>query len=270
MNNNMYVEQNINNNDNYQQIGPTGGTSIFALKNKQQTYNNPLNLNSGSEFGSGSGSGSGSGHGHGSTPSSGLNQNNGVVNNPNSSGFGSFPDNNIRQIVDNVNDAIYKENTPREYIKIKNIKKKNKKNRNDQIHRNNRDETEDSEECEDDKSINSKSIKQYKNKKRTEKNKDQDQDQDEDEDEYKKKEKEEENEEFYKNNNFHKKIYKIIKGPILLWVIYIILTQKYVNDFIGKYIPLVKPTEDGINIYGVCIYGIILVFSYFILNYITG
>ena len=55
------------------------------------------------------------------------------------------------------------------------------------------------------------------------------------------------------------------KEPLLLLVIYLLLSQAIVRQTVGKYIPQLNPSADGtVSFVGVLIYGILLVTVYFI------
>ena len=58
----------------------------------------------------------------------------------------------------------------------------------------------------------------------------------------------------------YNKIIEYLYEPILLLVIYIILSQEKIRDTFIKYIPLLNPTDEGeIKLAGIILYGIILV-----------
>jgi hypothetical protein len=58
----------------------------------------------------------------------------------------------------------------------------------------------------------------------------------------------------------YNKIIEYLYEPILLLVIYIILSQEKIRDTFMKYIPILNPTDEGeINLSGIILYGIILV-----------
>jgi len=57
------------------------------------------------------------------------------------------------------------------------------------------------------------------------------------------------------------------KEPLLLLIIYLLLSQAIVRQTVGKYIPQLNPSADGtVSFVGVLIYGILLVTVYFILK----
>jgi hypothetical protein len=58
----------------------------------------------------------------------------------------------------------------------------------------------------------------------------------------------------------YNKIIEYLYEPVLLLVIYVILSQEKIRDTLMKYIPLLNPTDEGeIKPSGIILYGIILV-----------
>ena len=57
----------------------------------------------------------------------------------------------------------------------------------------------------------------------------------------------------------YNKIIEYLYEPILLLVIYFILSQEKIRDIFMKYIPLLNPTDGEIKQSGIILYGIILV-----------
>lgn len=58
-----------------------------------------------------------------------------------------------------------------------------------------------------------------------------------------------------------------LKEPLLILLIYIILSQNFTKVFIGKYIKYINPSTDGtVSFLGVVIYGTILAVLYIILK----
>lgn len=56
---------------------------------------------------------------------------------------------------------------------------------------------------------------------------------------------------------------ELIKEPILLLIIYLIMSQDFVKNNVAKYVSQIQPDNEGnIGFYGVFIYGIILVVTY--------
>jgi hypothetical protein len=63
-------------------------------------------------------------------------------------------------------------------------------------------------------------------------------------------------------------IASFLKEPILLWVLFIILSIAPVKDMIGKYISVINPDENGVvGMAGVASYGLILVVLFTIIRY---
>ncbi|CAH6421500.1 Hypothetical protein KVN_LOCUS313 [uncultured virus] len=59
--------------------------------------------------------------------------------------------------------------------------------------------------------------------------------------------------------NYMSMIPNVIKEPIILIIIYVILSQSFVKNGIGKYIKQINPDENGnISLIGIIIYGTIL------------
>ncbi len=54
------------------------------------------------------------------------------------------------------------------------------------------------------------------------------------------------------------KIPEFIRDPLLIWVIFILLSQNFIKQLIGKYVKQINPNEEGIvSFSGVVIYGLI-------------
>jgi len=71
----------------------------------------------------------------------------------------------------------------------------------------------------------------------------------------------------YKKHSINKKLN--FRDPILLWLVYMMLSQGFVKNTIGNYIPVINPNENGVvGIVGISVYGFILVAIYFVLRYI--
>lgn len=66
-----------------------------------------------------------------------------------------------------------------------------------------------------------------------------------------------------RNRNWLTHIPKLLQEPLLLLIIYIILSQPLVRDNIGKYIKQINPDETGrVSLMGIIIYGTLLVVLY--------
>lgn len=56
-----------------------------------------------------------------------------------------------------------------------------------------------------------------------------------------------------------------LKEPLLILIIYIILSQNFVKIFVGKYVKYINPDSDGnVSFLGIIIYGTILAVLYLI------
>ena len=65
------------------------------------------------------------------------------------------------------------------------------------------------------------------------------------------------------------KLFKLLKDPLLLWIIYMMLSQEFIKNIIGNYVPSINPGDDGsVGVIGVAVYGIVLVVAYLVLRYI--
>lgn len=54
------------------------------------------------------------------------------------------------------------------------------------------------------------------------------------------------------------KIPEFIRDPLLIWIIFILLSQNFIKQLIGKYVKQINPNEDGVvSFMGVVIYGLI-------------
>lgn len=68
-------------------------------------------------------------------------------------------------------------------------------------------------------------------------------------------------------NKFISSIPVVLREPLLILILYVILSQSIVKDTIGKYIPQINPNEDGkVSFLGILIYGIILSTLYAIIK----
>lgn len=58
-----------------------------------------------------------------------------------------------------------------------------------------------------------------------------------------------------------------LRGPIILLILYLILSTQTVKDFIGKYISQINPNDNGVvSFTGILIYGLILCVLFYIVN----
>ena len=79
----------------------------------------------------------------------------------------------------------------------------------------------------------------------------------------------EENDEHNYNTDdkFNFSIPNWLKEFAIILIIYIVLSQKFIQDFIGKYIKYINPRDDGtVSFIGIVIYGIILAVLYILIK----
>ena len=70
-----------------------------------------------------------------------------------------------------------------------------------------------------------------------------------------------------KNKNSELKIPDILKDLLLIWIIFIILSNGIIKNFIAKYINAINPDETGIvGFKGIVIYGLLLASSYVLIK----
>lgn len=179
--------------------GPTGGTSILALKGRQQPQQSQQlpQYHSGYQIQ------------HPNYPQEQDTLSQGVESDEadNQSHY-SIKKPNLKNIVNDINDAIDEE-------------QKSKKN-------NENNDTEEEEEEEDDNNDKIEDVEQDKSK-----------------------------------------YVKMLKDPLLLWGIYMLLSQNFIKNIIGNYVTSINPGKDGsVGIIGVATYGLVLVVTYFVLRYI--
>jgi hypothetical protein len=63
-----------------------------------------------------------------------------------------------------------------------------------------------------------------------------------------------------KNNKFFP---KFLLDPLIIIVVFIVLSQPYIKNIIGKYVKFIKPRDDGtVPFVGILIYGVILAVIY--------
>ena len=67
------------------------------------------------------------------------------------------------------------------------------------------------------------------------------------------------------------KMYDYVKEPIIIIILYIVLSQDMIKNAIATYIPQINPSEEtgNVTLLGVVIYGTILATLYMIIKYIT-
>ncbi len=72
-----------------------------------------------------------------------------------------------------------------------------------------------------------------------------------------------------KSNDFNLNIPEILKDPVLIWLIYMLMSQNFFKNLVGKYISSINPNEEGVvTIKGVAMYGLILVALYTLIKFI--
>ena len=66
-----------------------------------------------------------------------------------------------------------------------------------------------------------------------------------------------------KSSFFNFSIPEMVKDPILIWVIFMLMSQNFFKKLIGKYITQINPNDEGVvSFTGVAVYGLILVVLY--------
>jgi hypothetical protein len=69
------------------------------------------------------------------------------------------------------------------------------------------------------------------------------------------------------SDNFTLSIPNNFKDPLLLLIIFVILSQSSVRQLFGKYITFINPDEEGVvSLMGIVIYGVILVTIYMLIK----
>lgn len=115
-------------------------------------------------------------------------------------------------------------------------------------------------------------IKKYKrkDKKDNNKNKDDDDEKDEEDDDDEDEEYKEEKPKKKKSSyGFNYNIPEMLKDPVLIWLIYMLMSQNFFKTLIGKYLTSINPNEEGVVTFtGVAMYGLILVALYTLIKFI--
>lgn len=63
--------------------------------------------------------------------------------------------------------------------------------------------------------------------------------------------------------SFLQKVPQYIVDPIILFIIYLLMSQEFVKKFIGNYVTVINPDETGfVGIKGILAYGLVLVLTY--------
>ena len=72
-------------------------------------------------------------------------------------------------------------------------------------------------------------------------------------------------------SRFPFKIPEFIRDPLLIWVIFILLSQNFIKQLIGKYVHQINPGEDGVvSFLGVIIYGLIFAILFAIIKFLLN
>lgn len=69
-----------------------------------------------------------------------------------------------------------------------------------------------------------------------------------------------------KNQTITQKIPESLREPLLLIIIYVILSLNVVKDTIGEYIPQIKSKDNGVPFMGYLLYGTILAITFVVLK----
>jgi hypothetical protein len=72
-----------------------------------------------------------------------------------------------------------------------------------------------------------------------------------------------------KGSFFNFTIPEMIKDPILIWVIYMLMSQNFFKKLVGKYITHINPNEEGVVPFsGVAVYGLVLVVLFTLIKFL--
>ena len=72
-----------------------------------------------------------------------------------------------------------------------------------------------------------------------------------------------------KGSFFNFTIPEMIKDPILIWVIYMLMSQNFFKKLIGKYLTQINPNEEGVVTFsGVAIYGLVMVVLFTLIKFL--
>jgi hypothetical protein len=70
-----------------------------------------------------------------------------------------------------------------------------------------------------------------------------------------------------KSSSFN--IPEIFKDSILIWIIYMLMSQNFFKNLVGKYLTSINPNEEGIVTFsGIAMYGLVLVTLYILIKFI--
>jgi hypothetical protein len=67
------------------------------------------------------------------------------------------------------------------------------------------------------------------------------------------------------------KIPEFVRDPLLIWVIFILLSQNFIKQLIGKYVKQINPNEEGVvSFLGVVIYGLIFAVLFGLIKFLLN
>ena len=67
------------------------------------------------------------------------------------------------------------------------------------------------------------------------------------------------------------KIPEFVKDPLLIWIIFIFLSQNFIKQLIGKYVQHINPNEEGVvSFLGVVIYGLIFAVLFALIKFLLS
>ena len=62
-----------------------------------------------------------------------------------------------------------------------------------------------------------------------------------------------------------------LQDPLLIWIIFIIMSQNFFKQLVGKYIPYINPDEDcKVGFFGVAIYGFLFAVLFMVIKFIIN
>jgi hypothetical protein len=72
-----------------------------------------------------------------------------------------------------------------------------------------------------------------------------------------------------KGSFFNFSIPEMIKDPILIWILYMLMSQNFFKKLIGKYLTQINPNEEGVvSITGVAVYGLVMVVLFTLIKFL--
>jgi len=67
------------------------------------------------------------------------------------------------------------------------------------------------------------------------------------------------------------KIPEFVRDPLLIWIIFILLSQNFIKQLIGKYVKQINPNEEGVvSLLGVVIYGLIFAVLFGLIKFLLN